>query len=488
LSRPSIAVVWFRRDLRLDDHPALQRAVQEYERVVPVFVLDDALLNGRWPSPNRIWFMARSVAALDERLTERGASLAVLRGNPARLVPDFAESVGAQAILVSRDYAPYGRRRDAATGAEAARRGIALETAPGVLVQEPEDVHRLDGGHFTVFSPFRRAWDALSTRTVLAAPDHIPTVSARHRGSADTVEQLLGPITPSADAALLPSPGEQAARLRLGEWAASQELLDYDEGRDRLDRDGTSRLSQDLRWGLLSPVEVLERCSGAGKSERRFASEIAWRDFYAHLLWHEPRLSRRAYRAELEDVAWQSDEATIDAWREGRTGYPVVDAAMRQLQRSGWMHNRGRMIAASFLTKHLGVDWRVGESHFMTHLLDGDIASNNGGWQWAASTGTDAQPYFRIFNPTLQGRRHDPTGQYVRRWLPELAGREGQAGSSVHEPGSAGYAPPLVEHAAARRRALAEYQSRTRPGSTASGKREPGQSGRAPSDHATGER
>ncbi len=244
-------------------------------------------------------------------------------------------------------------------------------------------------------------------------------------------------------------------------WAASRALDRYATDRDRLDLEGTSRLGQDLRWGLISPLDVGERCAGLGEGRRRFLSELTWRDFYAHLLWHEPRLARRSFRPSLDQVAWEHDPRVIDAWRTGRTGYPVVDAAMHQLTTSGWMHNRARMIAASFLTKHLGVDWRVGEQFFMEHLLDGDPASNSGGWQWAASTGTDAQPWFRIFNPTLQAIRHDPDGAYVRRWVPELAG---QSGEVIHAPPPEAYVAPIVNHREARARAIAAYRdaSRTR--------------------------
>jgi deoxyribodipyrimidine photo-lyase len=204
---------------------------------------------------------------------------------------------------------------------------------------------------------------------------------------------------------------------------------------------------------------VVARSAGPGEGRQRFLGELAWRDFYAHLMWHEPRAARASWRPALEQVAWERDPRVIDAWYSGRTGFPVVDAAMRQLTRSGWMHNRARMITASFLTKHLGVDWRVGEQYFMKHLVDGDPASNNGGWQWAASTGTDAQPWFRIFNPTLQAVRHDPDGAYVRRWLPELAGL---AGVAIHAPPPGAYITPIVDHREARARALAAYREATR--------------------------
>ena len=273
---------------------------------------------------------------------------------------------------------------------------------------------------------------------------------------------------PTADAALLPLPGEAAARERLGRWIASAALPAYAEGRNRLDAEGTSRLSADLKLGTLSPLEVLLAAEGPGDGRRVYVSELAWREFYVHVLWHFPHVVGSAFRPAYDAVPWIDDPAGLAAWREGRTGYPVVDAAMRQLAGSGWMHNRARMIAASFLAKDLLVDWRAGEAHFMRHLFDGDVASNNGGWQWTAGTGTDAAPYFRVFNPVSQGRKFDPTGAYVRRWVPELA-RVPDA--YVHEPwtmppdvqAASGcvigrdYPAPIVDHAAARERALAAY-------------------------------
>jgi deoxyribodipyrimidine photo-lyase len=446
----STALLWLRRDLRLADNPALAHALSSADTVEPVYVLDDSLLNGRWPSPNRVWFMARSLDALAADLGARGSRLTVLRGRPDELVPALADEMGARSVVVSRDYAPYGRRRDRRVAERLGERGIAFERQPGVLVHEPEEVVRGDGGHFKVFSPFHRSWQALDRRPVLAAPSQIPAPAGQSGRAGDraALDELLADARPTADEGAIPVPGEAAARARLEEWAGSDELKQYDGGRDRLDLAGTSRLSQDLRWGLLSPVEVLDRAAGPGRGRQRFASEIAWRDFYAHLLWHQPELARTSFRRELDDVAWRpADDPAVEAWREGRTGYPVVDAAMRQLRQSGWVHNRGRMIVASFLTKHLGVDWRVGEAHFMSHLTDGDIASNNGGWQWASSTGTDPQPYFRVFNPTLQAERHDPSGDYVRRWLPDP---------------HADYPPPLVDHAQARREAIERYEQRSR--------------------------
>jgi deoxyribodipyrimidine photo-lyase len=452
------SVVWFRRDLRVHDQPGLAEAVAQGDRIAPLFVVDERLGGGRFRSANRLWFMRGSVSALAAALEVRAAPLSVVRGDPSDVVAAFAAAVGARRVIASRDYAPYGRRRDDRVAAALGRGGIAWATLPGLLVHEPEDVATTDGRPFRVFGPFQRRWLARARRDVLAAPEAIASAG---RAVGRSVEDVLGPVTPSADLALLPVPGEEAARARLARWADSSALDRYAADRDRLDLDGTSRLGQDLRWGLLSPSEVADRCAGPGEGRQRFLSELAWRDFYAHVLWHESRVARASFRPSLERVAWEDDPRVIDAWRDGRTGFPVVDAAMRQLAGSGWMHNRARMIAASFLTKHLGVDWRVGERHFMEHLIDGDPASNNGGWQWAASTGTDAQPWFRIFNPTLQATRHDPEGAYVRRWVPELAGLSGEV---VHAPPPGTYVATIVDHREARARALAAYRdaSRTR--------------------------
>ena len=463
MPRETTAVVWFRRDLRLHDHPALNHALERYDRVLPLFVLDDGILRGRWKSANRRWFLAGALRSLDGELRKRDSSLTVLRGDPVEVVPRVASELGAAAIIASRDFSPYGLRRDEAVASAARTGGVDWEAGRGLLVQEPEELRREGGGAFTVFSPFHRRWEALPLRAVLPAPITVPTAAppAGHEAP-DDPGRLVGDTMPTADPALLLKPSEPAARARLERWAASDALHDYDTGRDRLDLDGTSRLSQDLRWGLLSPVEVVERCTGPGRGPARFRSELAWRDFYAHLLWHEPRVGRESFLSELDDVAWSQDDVAIEAWKAGRTGFPVVDAAMRQLLATGWMHNRARMLVASFLTKHLGVDWRVGEDHFMAHLVDGDPASNNGGWQWAASTGTDPQPYFRIFNPTLQGKRHDPEGDYVRRWVPELAAAPDLEGAAVHEPPHGVYLPRIVDHAAARAAAIRAYESRAR--------------------------
>jgi deoxyribodipyrimidine photo-lyase len=460
-------VVWFRRDLRLHDHPALAAALRDGARVVPLFVFDEGLLRGRWPAPNRVWFMREAVGSLAADLEERGARLCLRLGRPEGVVPAFAEEVGASAVYVSRDYGPYGRARDSRVARALEQRDIRFAAKRGTLIHEPEEVETGDDRPFTVFSPYRRRWEALPVREALPVPGRIPVPDALMVGRMPSLA-TLGCDGPTARD--IPEPGERAARARLDAWVRGG-LAEYDERRDLLADDGTSRLSQDLHWGLLSPVEVLARAGGDGAGAATFRSELCWRDFYHQVLWHTPRVTREPFQAQYHDLRWESKPEYVEAWRAGRTGYPVVDAAMRQLVALGWMHNRARMITASFLTKHLLTDYRIGERFFMEHLTDGNIAANNGGWQWAASVGTDAQPYFRIFNPTLQGQRFDPDGDYVRRWVPELIdvptkyihapwtmpdATQREAGCLIGKD----YPEPIVDHKQARELALALFGKR----------------------------
>ena len=479
LTRPAIA--WFRRDLRLHDHPALVAAISSRTAVVPLYVVDPVLVGGRFASPNRTWILLGSLAALRSSLRERGSDLVIRVGDPGQVVPALARDIGAEAVYVSRDHAPYGRARDRDVASALAAADVVWHPRRGVLVHEPDEVRTATGGAFSVYSPFRRAWGRLERRPILPAPDVVPPLPdglLRLSGGAGAIPSLdelgLG-RGPSADPALLPEPGESAARRRLERWLASG-VTQYAEHRDRMDLiDGTSRLSADLHLGLLSAAEVVDRvvATGGEDGRRAFTNELVWREFYAHVLFHQPGVRTAAFRPELEHLPWSQDEAAFQAWADGRTGYPIVDAAMRQMATTGWMHNRARMIAASFLTKDLLIDWRRGEAHFMRHLVDGDVASNNGGWQWSASTGTDPQPYFRIFNPILQGRRFDPAGDYVRRFVPELAH---VPPARIHAPwemtdleqAAAGcligidYPAPIVDHGDARARALAFYEAARR--------------------------
>jgi deoxyribodipyrimidine photo-lyase len=466
------AIVWFRRDLRLHDHPALMAALAESDEVIPLFVVDDALLHGRWPAANRIWFMRESLGSLAEAIRERGGRLRFAHGRPADVLPDVVRELGCDAVYVTRDASPYGRRRDRAVARALAETGVSVHAKRGLYVHEPDELCTQEGSPFTVYSPYRRAWQARPRRPVLDAPPRIPTPErVPTRPTTTDLPSLrdLGIDGPTADRRHLLEPGEPAARERLDRWLEDG-VADYAGTRDRLIDGSTSRLSQDLRWGLLSPLEVIERASGPGQGRRIFVQELIWRDFYAHVLWHHPDVLAHPFRREFERLPSRDDPTAVEAWTEGRTGYPIVDAAMRQLTAAGFMPNRARMVVASFLSKDLLLDWRIGERHFMEHLVDGDVASNDGGWQWTASTGTDPQPYFRVFNPVLQSRRADPDGTYLRTWLPEL---EHVPTSHIHEPWTMSpemqaeahcrigtdYPAPIVDHAEARERALAAFAS-----------------------------
>ena len=454
---PRIAIAWFRRDLRVHDHPALAAAVADADVVIPVFVLDEILLARHADAANRRWFLRESLVALRDELGGRGGALRVLRGRPADVLPRFARETGAGAVFVTRDASPYGRSRDRAVASGLAACGLELHPKRGQYVHEPDAVAKADGTPFRVFTPYHRAWAALERRAPLPAPARIPGPSGARP---DDVPDL-GP--PTADASLIPAPGEPAARERLRRWVDGG-LERYHGTRNRLDLEGTSRLSQDLRFGLLSANEVVAATDRPGEGPQAFVRELAWRDFYAHVLWHHPAALETPFQAAFREMPWRDDPEAFAAWCEGRTGYPIVDAAMRQLRASGFLPNRARMIVASFLAKDLLLDPRLGEAEFMRHLTDGDPASNDGGWQWSAGTGTDPQPFVRVFNPVLQGRRFDPEGDYVRRWVPELRGVHG---SAVHEPwalpsdvrSARGYPERILDHAAARDRALAAFAS-----------------------------
>ena len=461
--RPGVKVAWFRRDLRLHDNPMLLEATRG-ERLGALFVLDDRLLTGRRSSPNRNWYLRACLEVLREGLRARGGELVIRRGTPEKVVPAFARDIGAEAVCASRDYTPFARRRDAAVAASLEADGIRFETVPGTLAQEPDEVLQAGGAPYSVFTPFYKRWLQLPLREPLEAP--------RRLDGAEGVDP--GELPPAGDQRFHPAaesfmePGESAALERLQRWVDGG-LAAYTNMRDRLDLDGTSRLGQDLHFGTLSPVQVIAAARASAIEGAKFVSEVAWREFYHHVLWHHPRVLNEPFQERYRDVAWRTGSADFDAWKAGLTGYPVVDAAMRELRATGYMHNRARMIAASFLTKDLLIDWRRGEEHFLRHLVDGDIANNNGGWQWAASVGTDAQPFFRVFNPVLQGRRFDPAGVYVRRWLPELAG---VADKYVHEPWTMpaveqarancrigiDYPAPVVDHAEARKRAIEAFR------------------------------
>jgi deoxyribodipyrimidine photo-lyase len=467
---PDTAVLWFRRDLRVADHPALTLAAREFGRVVPVFVLDDALLHGRFASSPRTAFMLGCLRALDEALRERGSGLVVRRGRPERELAALAEEVGAQAVLWTSDVAPYARARDGRVTAALREAGVQARPQGGSYVVDVSKPRTQAGGPFTVFSPFHRHWQGLERRTVHRARAELPALPNRLR---------TGRLPDVGDLGLrrgeLPQPfrepGEPAARKALARWLDGP-VDAYGDTHDVLAVDGTSGLSPYLRWGCLSAAEC-ERRAGrrGGEGASAWIRQLCWREFYAHVLLTHPDNAHCEFQPRYRELEWHDDRDALDAWREGRTGYPLVDAGMRQLARTGWMHNRARLVVGSFLTKDLHVDWRHGEAHFEALLLDGEPAQNNGNWQWVTSVGVDPAPYFRrLFNPVLQQRRFDPDGDYVRRWVPELrdvpAKRLAQPWTmSDDEQRAAGcvigrdYPAPIVEHADERRRAIERYQA-----------------------------
>jgi deoxyribodipyrimidine photo-lyase len=455
--------------LRLADNQALSAALAASEQVIPTFVLDPTLLASPSVGEKRVGFLYAGLRQLDEDLRRRGGRLVVRSGRPVDVLGQLVEESGARGIFAEADYSPYAKRRDSEVAS-----ALPLKLHHGLTVHPPGVVLKNDGDPYQVFTPYRRKWSSLALPTaqsVLPTPDTIVTPL--------DVESEPIPSEPAPSAAVPFAPGEDEAARRLHrfiDWEGSP-VYRYDSRRDRLDQEGTSQLSPYLRFGMLSARQAVVSAltaietapsEGAREDAQAWLFQLVWREFYIAILHHFPEVLETSFRPELRNIMWSGDRKAFRAWCDGQTGYPVVDAAMRQLAQTGWMPNRARMIVASFLVKDLLIDWRWGEKWFMEHLVDGDPAANNGGWQWTAGTGTDAAPYFRIFNPITQGKKHDPDGHYIRRWVPELSEVERAA---IHEPWKMeletqqrvrciigrDYPEPIVDHAAARGRTLETY-------------------------------
>jgi deoxyribodipyrimidine photo-lyase len=410
------ALLWFTRDLRVHDHPALHAALESHDRVIPVFCLDDRLLHGRHASGPRTQFMLECLADLDRTLRARGSALLVRRGPPERELPNLAGEVGASAVYCTADTTPFARARAHRVRSALAATGATLREQPGL--HAIDDLTELTSGRrpYTVFSPFYRAWLRVPRRNVLAPPRRLPSVPSRLRAGALPSLDALGLASTVDDP---PPGGEAEARARAGRFL-DEEVMTYDRSNDAPAAEGTSQMSPYIHFGCASPRELEQRLP-AGPGAEAYRRQLCWREFHHHVLLHHPGNARRELQPRLRTLRWSNDRALFAAWCDGRTGYPLVDAGMRQLQREGWMHNRVRLVVGSFLTKDLGIDWRWGERWFMRFLVDGDEANNNGNWQWIASVGTDPQPAFRrIYNPALQQERLDRAGVYVRRYVPEL--------------------------------------------------------------------
>jgi deoxyribodipyrimidine photo-lyase len=427
------AIVVFTRDLRLHDNPALHLAHTTAEQVVPLFVLDPAI-----PAPpNRARFLAESLADLRQQLRDRGADLVIRDGDPAAETTKLAAEISAEAVYIAADVSRYAARRQQALEKDCARHRLQLTATPGLTVVPPGDLVPATSSHYRVFTPYWRAWQATTWRR------HCPVPGKISMPRVEKVGQLPATAVPGASPGLAPG-GEQAGRKQFVSWR-QRHLADYPGHHDDLPGDQTSRLAAYLRFGCVSPLEVAIGAQDHPGGEE-FCRQLAWRDFFHQVTAAFPDMAAQDYRPGAP--AWHDEPDALAAWQDGRTGIPIVDAGMRQLAHEGFMHNRTRMVTASFLTRNLGIDWRHGYRHFFRLLADGDVANNAGNWQWVAGTGNNTRPN-RVMSPLRQAERFDKAGDYVRRYVPELAG----LGAEVHTPWRLdgadrrrlGYPDPIVE-------------------------------------------
>ena len=470
-------LLWFSRDLRLTDNPALAAALTRSQPIIPLFILDDEDA-GDWPPGGASrWWLHASLAALGRDLAHRGSHLVLRRGKAEDVLDRLLHETSASAVYWNRRYEPWAIARTGRLKIRFAASGIDVRSFNGGLIHEPWTVKSRTGEPYRVFTPFRKALETTGiTEPALPPPPRLPAPERFPQGD-DLSSWSLRPAKPDWAAGLRATwtQGEQGAHDRLRAFAEDAALA-YRDHRDRPAVAGTSRLSPNLHFGEIGPRQVWRTLTALAAARtgdplprgvEAFLSEIAWREFSHHLLFHFPMLPNQPLRPEFSAFPWRDDQGALSAWQRGMTGYPIVDAGMRELWTTGWMHNRVRMIVASFLAKDLLVDWRQGEAWFWDTLVDADLANNAANWQWVAGCGADAAPYFRIFNPSLQGAKFDPDGAYVRRWVPELARLPNHL---LHAPwdarpleradaGITTYPSPIVDHAAARNRALAAFNT-----------------------------
>lgn len=442
------SIWWIRRDLRLTDNAALHAAMTA-GATLPVFILDPAFDN---LSARRRNFLHAGLSSLDQELRKRNSYLVVRRGKPVYILRQLFDELKAEIIYAEEDFTPYARKRDTLI-----QKILPLNLIQGQTVHHPKSVLKQDGRPYTIYTPYSKVWKAQLTKIKLQpAPEHIDT--PKGIPSESLPEFTSSPLFPAS---------EQEALTRLEEFLHKR-IYHYADDRNRMDLDGTSALSPYLRFGMIglrqaayTTLSIFNLKPANSKGVDIWLNELIWREFYIQILYHFPYVAKSAFNRSLANIPWRNELSEFEAWKRGETGVPVVDAAMRQLKETGWMHNRARMIVASFLVKDLLIDWRWGEAWFMENLLDGDIAPNNGGWQWTAGTGTDAAPYFRIFNPMLQSAKFDPNGEYIRKWVPELRGVNAK---QIHAPWEhnleiAGYpSEPIVDREVVKERTMQAYK------------------------------
>lgn len=420
---------WFRRDLRLDDNVGLFHALTSGNPVIPVFIFDKHILDELPTNDGRVEFIHNTLQGMQEELAALGSTLVVRYGHPETIWPDLIAEYKLSAVFTNHDYEPYATTRDDKMREICAAQGAVFHTYKDQVIFEKEEILSKSDKPYTVFTPYSRTWRASLT------PAHLADVGT---------EQHFGQFWQHSPVEMpaLASMGFEPSGLEFPPRIPDKEIIKvYDEKRNFPAQNGTTRIGVHLRFGTMS-IRKLARV--AQRLNDTYLNELIWREFYMQILWNFPHVVTRPFRPQYEAIKWVNNEADFEAWKKGETGYPMVDAGMRELNQTGYMHNRVRMVVASFLTKHLLIDWRWGEAYFAEKLLDFELSSNNGGWQWASGTGTDAAPYFRIFNPESQFKKFDPQGKYVRKWVPEY--------------GTPAYPDPVVDHKFARQRCLDTYK------------------------------
>lgn len=456
-----LILFWHRRDLRISDNLGLATAASQTSKVVGLFCLDPGILDGDDIAPARVTYMIGCLSQLQESYQKLGSQLLILQGEPAKAIPKLAAALQAQAVYWNLDVEPYAKQRDRSVTEALAEKGINIKNFWDQLLHAPGDIlTKSSDSPYKVYTPFWRSWNSESKPGIVESPEKLTGLSKAETKTAEKSAIAL----PSAkdlgyqwDNPLLVDPGETAAKEKLEEFC-DRTIYSYNEERDFPYVDGTSQLSAALKFGAIgirtvwqATLDVLDNCRSdeAKQGVITWQKELAWREFYQHCMFFFPELAEGSYRDELKDFPWENDEAKFQAWCEGKTGYPIVDAAMRQLNEIGWMHNRCRMIVASFLTKDLIIDWRWGEKYFMQKLYDGDLSANNGGWQWSASSGMDPKP-LRIFNPASQAGKYDRDGEYIRQWVSEISSMDTEylvtGKIPDEERASYDYPQPIVDH------------------------------------------